>query len=880
LWEGEAVARQKAAETELESGDAARRVNELLDAAIQEFLPGVSGGSYYGKKIDDVEAGKAILSQDRETQAIIVGAALDRLAELEPKIAEFRSKLEGSASYNPHHEPGWFDLWNPRWVLLETLRGLLRRNLPLNEDTVLRLLRWPADEPGFASSYTYPLPGVASALEHFAESNEFGARLKSTVETLVTKLRGQAQDKDSRKTADRLQALLSGGAQVQIQPGEAWSDAALADLKSMKAKPSAAWNALLIHCQAGGKGKFTERWRKAAEPLIAAVGFDSLKEHALGWFPLVDKPRTVPHERRNQWEPDFDQLIIPPHVELLRGLVWCCGLQEDAELARGINRLALSAYRKLPGKGPRLVSLGNACVTALGIMPGQAAVGQLAVLKVKVKFGSAQKEIEKAFVASAERAGLPRDEIEELAVPSYGLEEVGLFRQSFGDYQAELHIDGSSASVHWSKEGKPLKSVPAAVKKEHAEDFKELQASVKDLNAMLPAQRERIDTLFLSQKTWPLAVWKERYLDHPLIGTIARRLIWSFRSKNNEKAGVWHGEAVVDPDDKPQKLANDTTVSLWHPIGRPLDDVLSWRNWFEQHEVVQPFKQAHREVYILTDAERRTATYSNRFAAHVLRQHQFNALCGARGWKNKLRLMVDDEYPPAHRLLPQWNLRAEYWIEGAGGEYGRDTNESGVFLYLTTDQVRFYNIDASQMHAHAGGGGYGQGWNRTADEPLALESIPPLVFSEIMRDVDLFVGVASVGNDPNWADGEPGGQYREYWHGYSFGELSATALTRRALLERLIPRLKIANRCTLTERFLVVRGSIRTYKIHLGSGNILMEPNDQYLCIVPKQSVTGGENVQLPFEGDNTLSIILSKAFLLADDSKIKDATITSQLKA
>jgi hypothetical protein len=137
-----------------------------------------------------------------------------------------------------------------------------------------------------------------------------------------------------------------------------------------------------------------------------------------------------------------------------------------------------------------------------------------------------------------------------------------------------------------------------------------------------------------------------------------------------------------------------------------------------------------------------------------------------------------------------------------------------------------------------------------------------------------------VGNDPNWADGGPGGQYRDYWQGYSFGELSATALTRRGLLERLIPRLKIANRCTLTERFLVVRGSIRTYKIHLGSGNILMEPNDQYLCIVPKQSVTGGENVRLPFEGDNTLSIILSKAFLLADDAKIKDATITSQLKA
>lgn len=34
----------------------------------------------------------------------------------------------------------------------------------------------------------------------------------------------------------------------------------------------------------------------------------------------------------------------------------------------------------------------------------------------------------------------------------------------------------------------------------------------------------------------------------------------------------------------------------------------------------------------------------------------------------------------------------------------------------------------------------------------------------------------------------------------------------------------------------------------------------------------------LPFEGDATLSIILSKAFLLADDAKIKDATINRQI--
>jgi hypothetical protein len=79
----------------------------------------------------------------------------------------------------------------------------------------------------------------------------------------------------------------------------------------------------------------------------------------------------------------------------------------------------------------------------------------------------------------------------------------------------------------------------------------------------------------------------------------------------------------------------------------------------------------------------------------------------------------------------------------------------------------------------------------------------------------------------------------------------------------------------------VVRGDLRTYKIHLGSSNILMEPNDQYLCIVPSRgkAEAGKEKLFLPFEGDQTLAVILSKALMLADDRKIADETIVRQLK-
>ena len=694
---------------------------------------------------------------------------------------------------------------------------------------------------------------------------------------------------------NRLTDLVGDARAFFLVPGEAWTDDLNDDLTTLPRREREAWIVLLKHALSATAARPTAKWLKTGEKLLDVIGRDKALAAHNRWLPRVTQGRSIarlgayPGAARAA-----SDLMNEENATCLRGLLWLTpALGRDrsdggpTDLMRTVAAVATSAYRKVPGIGPRAIKVGNAAVYALSEMGSPEAVGHLAMLKVRVKFGTAQKEIDKAFNTAAEALSLPRDQIEEMAVPSYGLDSVGVRREAFadGEYIAELRVAGRDVDLQWSRaDGKAQKSVPAKVKTDHKEELKELQGAAKDIASMLPAQSERLDAMFLLEKRWPAAVWRERYLDHPLIGTLARRLIWTFTANGSTSAGAWAGAAIVDVSDNPLDVPNDAEVELWHPIGRSIEDVLAWRQWIETHEIRQPFKQAHREVYLLTDAERNTETYSNRFAAHVLRQHQYNALCAARGWKNKLRLMVDDTYPPASRDLPHWGLRAEYWVEGAGTEYGTDTNESGVFLHVVTDQVRFYRVGAAQNRAHAGGGGYtsaaaGPG-TRGVNEPLPLDEIPALVLSEIMRDVDLFVGVASVGNDPTWQDGGPGGRYREYWTTYSFGELGETARTRRTILERLVPRLKIGNQCTLTERFLVVRGQLRTYKIHLGSGNILMEPNDQYLCIVPARSgaTAGSDRLFLPFEGDATLSIILSKAFLLAADNGIKDPTIVRQI--
>ncbi|MEV8092442.1 DUF4132 domain-containing protein [Streptomyces nigra] len=674
---------------------------------------------------------------------------------------------------------------------------------------------------------------------------------------------------DGRKRLGPLVARLDG---PPVNPGEAWSDQALADT----AKADGAWRRLLAHAATATSARPNAKWERTGRALLAGLDADEVRERLLSWLALVGRPRTGPL-LAPPYGPDPNAVFDPYNAQALRGLAWLLSLPPaHPDTVRALGALAETALRKVPGVGPVNPKVANAAVVALARIDSEAALGELARLTSRVTYKGTLKILDAELDTRARALGLTREEVEEMAVPAYGLTGVGHAEHRFGEVTARIEVRGTKAVLSWTGAGgKAVKTVPAAVRREHPDELKELKAAVKDIDKMLSAQSERLDRQFLARRTWPYAAWRERYLDHPLVGTLARRLLWTV---DGTAVGWADGELRTLAD---APVTDGTEVALWHPVGHDPAEVVAWRDWLERHGVTQPFKQAHREVYLLTDAERATGTYSNRFAAHILRQHQFHSLAALRGWHNTLRLAVDDEAPPAVRALPEWGLRAEYWIHGDDDDAGHpDITDSGSYLRVRTDQVRFYPIDAPGNSAHCYGGEYRMWLSPGADpvEPLPLTDIPTLVLSEVMRDVDLFVGVASVGNDPSWQDGGPEGRHREYWTSYGFGELGASARTRRDVLARLVPRLAIAGRCTVEDRFLHVRGDLHTYRIHLGSGNILRTPHDQYVCIVPKSERVMPPSGYLPYEGDRLLAVILSKAMLLADDTKITDPTILSQL--
>ena len=436
--------------------------------------------------------------------------------------------------------------------------------------------------------------------------------------------------------------------------------------------------------------------------------------------------------------------------------------------------------------------------------------------------------------------------------------------------------DGSQGRLEWANaSGKPVKAPTAAIKQEK-ERLTEARAELKELQADLSIQPQRLQKLYLQNRDWPFAVWRERYLEQPLLRGFARRLIWLIEREGEQPVAALPdegGDTLVSITGDPVDLKN-AKVKLWHPMDSNIETIEAWRDRLEQLEVTQPFAQAWREVYALTEAELATQTYSNRWAAHILKQQQAMTLARLSGWTVTARMWVDqanDE--PWHLYLPEYNLVAEYWAEGAGGD-APETNDSGAYNFVHTDRVTFFQTPDGAVDS-----AYGP----RIGEPLPLDEIPDVIFSEVMRSCDLFTAVASIAADPAWLDrgqevahpSQWGGHADQYWHRANTSDLVESGKRRRAMLERIITRLAIAEKLSLTDKYLVVQGTRHTYQIHLGSG--ACSRSGRHICIVPK-STAKASKVWLPFEGDLTLSVIISKAVLLADDGKITDPVILNQL--
>jgi hypothetical protein len=661
------------------------------------------------------------------------------------------------------------------------------------------------------------------AIEQIVERKAVTAEAESALRAVSDEFRRQYASSDGAvQVMARIEEILNPPVpgQTALPPGpfasklRAWVD-------TLAPEDREPWRRFFLACaEAGGKAEPSARWLQKARQCIDDIGqakassclFDALGEDTFAY--CHDEERFV------------------------MGLIWASTLLDHSTVVDGLRRFAGEANMK-----------SNAALWALSKMTNEPrAADMLFQVRGIVKHQGTRSMIDRLLAEMAEQRGTTVGALEDFSLPDFDLDRESRLQRSLGGACVELTVTPTGIVQQWTNAaGKTVKSPPAVVRADFAPEYSVYRREAKDIADARSLQVKRLEQSWAEERSWAFSDWKKHFLRHPLRRPIVAVLIWQI----GDKAVMPDGEVLKDVSGNVPSFSPSDRVRLWHPVVSPPQDVLAWRARVVELGLLQPIKQAHREIYVLTDAERATRTYSNRFAAHILRQHQFNAICQARGWRNKLQGDWQNWDLPT-RALP--GMSVEYQVETLEGG---DKASSGVYLHLTTDRVRF--LDGER-------------------QPIPLENISPIVFSEIMRDVDLFVAVTSVANDPNWSDGGPDGRFAGYWRETAFGELGQTAMARRELAEWLVPKLSIADKLEITDKFLIVQGKRQKYAIHFGSSNIQILPGNRYLCIVPDRAPKEARDIKLPFEGDSLFSTILAKAFLLVDESKIKDESILRQL--
>ena len=148
--------------------------------------------------------------------------------------------------------------------------------------------------------------------------------------------------------------------------------------------------------------------------------------------------------------------------------------------------------------------------------------------------------------------------------------------------------------------------------------------------------------------------------------------------------------------------------------------------------------------------------------------------------------------------------------------------------------------------------------DRKTGKQLKIREIPDVIYSEVMRDVDLAVSVAHAGGvDPETSH--------------------STIEMRQAIVACNLELFKIKN-VRLDGNHAIIDGKLGQYTVHLGSG-VVHQIGNAMLFVVPVHSQHRGR-IFLPFVDDDPKTAeIMSKILLFAEDTKIKDPNILRQIR-
>jgi hypothetical protein len=335
----------------------------------------------------------------------------------------------------------------------------------------------------------------------------------------------------------------------------------------------------------------------------------------------------------------------------------------------------------------------------------------------KVKFKGLQEKARQKVAAIAASRGLTPEELADRLVPDLGLDDRGSLSLDFGARTFTVGFDEALKPFVRDANGKVLADLP---KPNKSDDSEKAAAAVaawktlkKDAKEVASGQITRFELAMCSQARWRASDFKTLIVGHPLVGNLARRLVFGVFEgpKLTTTFRVSEDRSLANEEDAQISIGLDARVGIVHRLD--LDEALltRWGQIFADYVILQPFDQLGRQVYTPTKEEQTS-----------------DAILRMKGVSVKTGKVLGLEHRGWHKGEPQ-DAGWIYWmVKPLPGQFkatlGLDGGICVGYMEGTPPEQKLEGV-------HIEG---------TGRKKAKISQLSPIAFSELVRDVEQLRG--------------------------------------------------------------------------------------------------------------------------------------------
>ncbi|GGV43227.1 hypothetical protein GCM10010182_79880 [Actinomadura cremea] len=297
-----------------------------------------------------------------------------------------------------------------------------------------------------------------------------------------------------------------------------------------------------------------------------------------------------------------------------------------------------------PGTGGHAKAIKG--LDVLGDLGTDASLNALRDIARSAKFDGLTGDAWRRFRAAADARGLTPDRLADRLVPGLGLDADASTTLDYGPRRFRIRFDETLRPRVADADGGLLKALPKPGAKDDPDlaraayrTFGELK---KNVQRVASDRRDDLERAMTGGRRWTPAEFRDHLVRHPIVGRIARRLVWlaepggsatatatatAFRIAEDGTFADVHDDPF-DPFDPPEI----TRIRLAHPAHLG-DELPAWREVFADYELLQPFPQLERPAVHLTGPER-DGDRLDRFAGRALHAADVLAARRATRWRD------------------------------------------------------------------------------------------------------------------------------------------------------------------------------------------------------------------------------------------------------